>query len=172
MNRFSERSARVLALALIGLALTSVIANADGPQKSLLLGKGSVSQTRWGVLAHRDGGRQGGQRPCIEVVLLHRTSWGEGESRSNVCGALTRTSPPNIVSSSRGDGRKEVTVFGVAFESRIQSISVDLGPAGIRHFHLNFINAKQSKTAGLRRFRYQAFAVKGPFCLQGISGSC
>lgn len=138
--------------------------------KSVALGDGAIGSYRWGALAHRDHGREGGKRPCIQTIVLWREAWGVLEDDTTLCGALPRGGPPIILSSSHGEGERQVTVFALAFEPRIVSVTLDLGADEPMHLHLHRLNEKQARISGLRPFRYQSFDLKGPFCLHEVIG--
>ncbi|MGN6217092.1 MAG: hypothetical protein ACTHN7_09080, partial [Solirubrobacterales bacterium] len=91
-------------------------------------------------------------------------------SDDTVCGSLPRGGPPEIRTYSFGDGEDQVTIFALAFESRIVSVSLDLGEGGEKFVHLHTLNDRQKKISGLRSFRFRTFAVRGPFCLGEVFG--
>ncbi|HEV2791193.1 MAG TPA: hypothetical protein VGV69_07845 [Solirubrobacterales bacterium] len=169
--RQMRNSGVVFALCLSAIVL-GLSPSAGGQErfKTVLLDEGRLPSYRWGMLAHRDAGREGGRRPCVLVVIYQRASWGVLESDDKVCGPLPRGGPP-VISSYTFDGNpRDVTVFALAFEPRVASVALDLGEAGRRQVHLHVLNPRQSDIARLRPFRFQTFAIRGEFCLGEIVG--
>jgi hypothetical protein len=158
-----------IALVVLLVAMTALAPPVSGQARfrSIVLDEGALSGYRWGMVAHRDRGREGGRRPCITVIVYFGSGW---ESDDTVCGSLPRGGPPEIRSYSFGEGEDQVTIFALAFENRISSVSLDLGEGGEKLVHLHTLNERQRKIAGLRPFRFRTFAVRGPFCLGEVSG--
>lgn len=159
----------VAVAAILVLAAAALGDGGKGP-KRILLDEGARPGYRWGLLAYRDKGAEGGKRPCLLTIIYFKSSWGLGESDDTLCGPLPRGGPPVMLSYSFGSGEKEVTIFALAFERRVASIRVNLGEAGVRTIHLKILNKRQSQNAGLRPFRFGTFSVRGPSCLTEVSG--
>lgn len=169
------RVERNIALALAALAAGSLIVataavSDDHRPREIKLDEGALPSYRWGMLAHRDRGVGGGQRPCVVVIIYFRSSWGWSESDDTLCGSLSRGAPPDILSYSFGNDKKEVTIFALAFEDRVATVELDLGPAETMKTHLHLVNPRQEKIARVKAFRYGTFAIRGPFCLSGVTG--
>lgn len=165
---------KVGAVALVAMAALLIPAVAAGGgnkgPKRILLDEGARPGYRWGMLAYREKGVEGGKRPCLLTIIYFRSSWGVSESDDTSCGPLRRGGPPVLLSYSFGNGEDEVTIFAFAFERRVASIEVNLGEAGMRTIHLKILNERQSQNAALRPFRYRTFSVRGPSCLTEVSG--
>jgi len=136
---------------------------------------GKLSDFQWAVALASDGGEHGGQRPCVLAQLIDLASPGgpndfARERMFKACSPLTKTVPPNIVSLSVGEGKDEVSVFGMAFVPAIASVSLDFGSEGVTRVKLKELNDVQRRNAGLRSVRYAAFARVGPACLRQVTG--
>lgn len=162
------------AVALVAMATALVLAAAalgggKGP-KRILLDEGARPGYRWGMLAYRDMGAEGGRHPCLLTIIYFKSSWGLSESDDTFCGPLPRGGPPVMLSYSFSSGEKEVTIFALAFERHVASVRLNLGKAGTRAIHLKILNERQSQNAALRPFRFRTFSVRGPFCLTEVTG--
>jgi hypothetical protein len=154
---------------VLALAAAAFGGSVEGP-KRILLEEGARPGYRWGMLAYRDKGAEGGKHPCLLTFIYFRSSWGLSESDDTFCGPLPRGGPPVMLSYSFGNGEKEVTIFALAFERRVASIRLNLGEAGTRTLHLKILNERQSQNAALRPFRFGTFSVRGPACLTEVTG--
>lgn len=173
MEMMSWRKARTVALVAIALVLALAAAALGGGVKGpkrILLEEGARPGYRWGMLAYRDKGTEGGKRPCLLTIIYFRSSWGVSESDDTFCGPLPRGGPPVMLSYSFGSGEEEVTIFALAFERRVASIRLSLGEAGTRAIHLKILNKRQSQNAALRPFRFGTFSVRGSSCLTEVTG--
>lgn len=164
-----------IALTAVCIVLTVVVSTAGARPSRLglatvALGKGEESGFRWGVYAHRDKGQGGGKRPCITVRLLHREGQFVGESDSVICKALPPTGPFIILSESVGEGNSEFTVYGLAYALRVSKVALEFSSTGARTVQLHTLSQRQRRRAGLRRFRYGAFALRGDNCLEEVTG--
>jgi hypothetical protein len=159
-----------LAVGVVWLGLASSASGRD-ELKQVLLDEGARPSYKWGMLAHRGRGREGGRRPCIVVVILHRVpGFGVSESDDTLCGPLPKGGPPQIRSYIYGEGSDQLTIFALAFEPRIAWVHLDLGQVGKRSIYLHKLNRRQTELAHLRPFRFKTFSVKGPFCLGEVVG--
>jgi hypothetical protein len=158
-----------VAVAALLLAAGAHAGNGKAP-KRILLEEGARPGYRWGMLAYRDKGAEGGKHPCLLTIIYFKSSWGLSESDDTFCGPLPRGGPPVMLSYSFGSGEKEVTIFALAFERRVASIRLNLGEAGTRTIHLKILNERQTENAALRPFRFRTFSVGGPSCLTEVTG--
>jgi len=167
------REGRFAVLVCILVAAGAMVPAASGSTekpREVLLEEGTAPGYRWGMLAHRDGGVGGGQRPCIVTIIYFRSSWGWSESDDTECGPFPKGGPPDILTYSFGDGDDQLTVFALGFQRRIASVELDLGQAGTTKTRLHLVNSRQRKIAKISPFRYGTFAVRGPFCLAAVTG--
>jgi hypothetical protein len=165
------RKAGAVALVVVAvLMLAAVALGGNKDPKRISLDEGARPGYRWGMLAYRDKGAEGGKRPCLLTIIYFKSSWGFSESDDTLCGPLPRGGPPALLSYSFGSGEEEVTIFALAFERRVAFIKANLGEAGMRTIHLKVLNERQSQNAALRPFRFRTFSVRGPSCLTEVSG--
>lgn len=137
------------------------------------LNQGTLLQQEWAVGVIRDGGKQGGQRPCL-MISSADTRGPSGEEDfsgySKVCSALPPDGPPSILSVVAGEGSREVTVLGMAFVPQVASAYLDFGPYGHTRVKLKELNSVQMRTAGVRSIRYAALVFNGDRCLRQVKG--
>lgn len=162
---------------LSGLAFGCVllgIAYAGGSShRAVPLGSGILNGYEWRVAASRDGGRGGGQRPCLTISRAdikgnnaeHTFS---GFARS--CSALSSGGSPFVVSDTAGHGHREMTVFGMAVIPKVVVAYLDFGREGHMSMGLKLLNNRQQRISGVRPLRYVAFAFKGDRCLRQVKG--
>lgn len=155
---------------VVSIWLTSVgIVSATEPSgpRPVTLGSGKLSGFRWEVTLQRDAGARGGQRPCVGTGLVesHEPASLAFQRFLKVCGALTSSTPPNVVSLSVGKNEAELSVIGMAFASSVVTLRIDSGSLGEKELKLKLLNVKQAEVAHTRQIRFAAFAVKGSFCL-------
>lgn len=162
-------------LVLVFCAGIQQMAYAEHTQyRPVLLDHGTLLGYRWTIGLARDGGKKGGQRPCLmsQIVDTRRTGMGEadftGETRLKSCSVITPTGRPNNVNLTTGEGDREVTVFGMAFASKVTSADLDFGPGGHIRVRLKKLNSVQMRNSGVRSLRYAALALDGNQCLRQI----
>lgn len=172
-------SLRAKLIAVVSIASCVVfLPDASGqslPFRPVLLARGAFLQHDWAVGVVRHGGRGGKWRPCIlERVLDVESRGGEDdfsfESVAKVCARLPAGGPPNIVSLTAGDRRRELTVFGMAFAPSVRSVSLDFGADGVRQLPLKKVNKEQAQIAQVRPLRFAAFPIEGDPCLVQVKG--
>jgi hypothetical protein len=176
---FSFRA--ILAGVLLVLAFCAGIQQAahagHAQYRSLLLDQGTLLGYRWTIGLVRDGGRKGGQRPCLtsQIVDTRPTGMGEtdftGETRLKSCSIISPTGRPNKVNLTTDEGNREVTVLGMVFAPEAASADLDFGLGGHIRVRLKRLNSVQMRNAGVRSLRYTALALKGNQCLRQIKTS-
>lgn len=177
--------AGALLLALLGGAAMAT-AKADGSRETVGLGGGRLGEYLWKVEAMRQAGGPGSgpgaaQRPC----LLVGTKWQVGplnfrRSRNRDCAGadeLTATGPPLTAAGAQPStgGHPRLTAVGMIFAPAARQVQVTLAGGRSTTIHLRAPSPRQVREAGLERFRYAAFAVHGPWCVermvsQSVSG--
>jgi hypothetical protein len=75
-----------------------------------------------------------------------------------------------VLSATAGEGKKEITVFGVAFSPNVVTADLELDSGGHRRVKLKLLNRTQQRNAGVRSFSYGAFALSGNLCLHQVTG--
>lgn len=170
MSHRAAASVLVLVVLVYGGAIFAV-ANAEEPKSHpVLLGRGTLSDYAWSVAVARDSGKQGGQRPCL-IISQADTRSSEGFSGyTKNCSSLPSSGSPFILSDTAGEGKREMTVFGMAAVPKIASADLDFGLDGHMHVRLKQLNSVQQRNAAVRPLRYVAFALKGDRCLRQFKG--
>jgi hypothetical protein len=163
-------------LALLLCLLVPALALAQSEHiHPVLLKKGASLPYRWAVAVIRDGGKRGGERPCLLTQVVDTEAPSGAGSFGNVkelkvCSALPSSGPPNIVSLNVGSYGKEITVYGLVFTPAVRVAVLDFTRAGELTMPLRELNRIQRRNAGVRSARYGAFALSSNDCLRQISG--
>jgi hypothetical protein len=170
----------ILAWALLlpllgGAAMAS--AKAQASRETVGLGGGRLGEYLWNVEAMRPAGGPGSgpgaaQRPC----LLVGTKWQVGplnfrRSRNRQCAGtseLTATGPPLTAAGAQPStgGNPRLTAVGMIFAPAAHQVKVTLAGGRSTTIPLRLPSPTKVHDAGLERFRYAAFAVHGPWCVE------
>jgi len=171
MKRGVRHFGSTMLLSAVALTFVSSASCAErAAHHPVTLGHGLITKVRWGVEASRSSGKRGGKRPCIGVSVVK-----SGNSDQNfghltrICSALFPHRLPNIVTESTGVGSKTVTAVGIGFARQVMTAEIEFGTGLRRKISPKLLSIQQAQIAGVRRFRYAAFASKGVFCLKGAT---
>lgn len=160
------------AFALLALAVAPAAAAKPRPWTGLA--GGQVGDISWSVKAKRSAGRDGAgrggtRRPC----LLVGTKWQVGpfdyrRSKFRRCaptppGGLSPSEPPLIASGVQpgAGGAPRLTAVGMIFSPAARRVRATFSDGSRETIRLELPTPLQSQRAGLGRFRYAAFAVRG-----------
>lgn len=166
----------VAAAAVLALAPGSTAGAASGHDRWLGLAGGHIGHYSWTVETKPQTGVSGdtGSRPCLLVgTTLQIDPFNLLRSRNRQCagpGGISATDPPlvaNGVQPSSG-GPAEITVIGMIFPSAARRLRVTLAGGGTRTIELDRLSARQARAAGLKPFRYAAFAARGEWCAERL----
>jgi hypothetical protein len=158
------------ACGLCAAALASVASRAA--PRPIAFGEGATKDYRWVATVVRDGGRQGGKRPCVGITTIEsgskNSAHGPFEGHSSVCSALAPSAAPNIVSVSLSD--PEATIFAIGAASGVVRLQADVGELGHRTVSLKPLNSQQARNAQVRSSNYGVLVIKGHPCIEQITG--
>lgn len=158
-------------LALLALAVAP--AAAAKPSPWIGLAGGRVGDVVWSVKAKRSAGREGaGRRGTRRPCLLVGTKWQIGpfdyrRSKFRRCAPgsrrLSPAGPPLIASGVQpGAGAApRLTAVGMIFAPAARRVRATLSDGSGETIRLEVPTPLQARRAGLGRFRYAAFAVRG-----------
>jgi hypothetical protein len=176
MNRpIRIRCLGAITAALAIVAATALPASAEDPGETpwVGLGSGRMGDVLWAVRVAPPGGQASARdarphRPCLQVG----TKWELGRydyrrSRYQRCIAdSARLSPkeaPLIVSGAQASGNMHVrlTAVGMVFAPAARRVEVSLDDGSEMTIPLRRLSPSEERQAGVGRFRYAAFAVRG-----------
>lgn len=190
VSRFLGQFALSILAAGLTLALLAgaagASANSQASRDAIGLGGGRLGEYLWNVEAMRpDGARGSGPGSAQGPCLLVGTKWQVGplsfrRSRSRECAGsteLTATGPPLTAAGAQPStgAHPRLTAVGMIFAPAARSVQVTLAGGRSTTIRLRLPSSTQVHDAGLERFRYAAFAVHGPWCVErmvseGVSG--
>jgi hypothetical protein len=169
-NRQAATGPILFALVICSLFVGAASAASHRP---VSLASGARNGYQWEVGVVRDGGRQGGRRPCLVISTLDppgASSDGGFSGYTKGCSPLPPSGTPLIVTDTAGQGSRELMVFGMAITPRVVSAYLDFGSDGHMRVRLKQLNSEQQRNAGVRPLRYIAFSLKGDRCLREVKG--
>ena len=172
--------ASMLVVALLA-ALAAAPSSAGTPdsESGVGLGDGKLGDYVWSIKAKRPegpagAGPKGAKRPCLVVG----TTWQSGQfdvhrSKYRQCAddaGLTSSGPPLLASGMQPStgAAAEMTAVGMIFAPAARRVSITLDGGERETIPLQILNPAQAGVAGLRRFRYAAFAVRGTWCAERL----
>lgn len=176
MDRMRYRRATGSSIALALVICSSFLGAAYAGRANhhpISLKSGGLNGYRWNVVASRDSGKQGGKQPCLLISTSDRqASSGEAgfSGYTKGCSPLPRSGAPNVLSATVGEGKRETAVFGMAFSPKVATADLEFGSGEHRRVRLRSLTNTQQRNAGVRPFRYGAFAVRGNPCLRQVTG--
>jgi hypothetical protein len=169
----------LLAAALLAAAVATQASAASRAGGWVGLASGQVGDYVWSVKTKPSeggpsAGRDGAERPCIYVG----TTWEIGpysyrRSKYRQCagpGRLGPSEPPLIASGAQPStgANVDMTAVGMIFPSVARRVRVTLAGGQAKTIPLHQLSPGQARKAGLRRFRYAAFAVHGIWCAERL----
>jgi hypothetical protein len=181
-NRYLRPFASILAV-LAFLAMTALPASGEAPGDTpwVGLGAGRMGDVLWAVKVAPPSGSQAraGQPHAHRPCLLVGTKWELGRydyRRSNYqrCFAasarLSPTEAPLIVSGAQASGGMQVklTAVGMVFAPAARRVQVTLDDGSETTIPLRRLSPSEERKAGVGRFRYAAFAVRGSWSVARI----
>lgn len=149
------------------------------PSKAFaVLGEGVVRQTRWALYVYRGRGKEGAERPCLDLATIY-FGVGEGESFRNgtACGPLAPPAKRIVTTKADLQVQKKIdgpivgsSVLGMAVGSHVATLEVELDPDGKVVGKTRYLSARQAAKAHVRRFRYFTLARAKKICLDAVEG--
>ncbi len=176
------RGAPVLALAVIALAtaISSMgaatppdSAAASGPRTpSVHLASGRVGADNWSTSLRRESGVSTDNPAANALPCIAASSTGLTGGNTTVTCAfgrpLTPSAGPLWVTSSEpndADGGTAMTAVAMVFAPVTASLKATRLDGTVETVRLKRLTANQARKAGLKRFRYAAFATTGRWCV-------
>ena len=135
--------------------------------------------TRWAVYAYRDArrGRRAREEPCILLARITAQGMYHFSPGCGVPAPLpgSRSMP---VSVGMGDAHSNYpggpwvgeSFTGMTFAPEVARVRIEVEPGPAVALQTQYLSARQSKEAHVRRFRYVAFALPRDVCLGRLTG--
>lgn len=166
-------AASVLLVLAVGSLLLGAAYARQANHHPISLVRGALNGYQWTVAVARDGGGNGGQRPCLIISNSDTRAPGGDQDFSGFtrsCSALPNSGAPLLLSETAGEGSRAITVFSLAVSPKVTSAYLDFGSDGHRRVRLKQLNSVQQRNAGVRPLRYAALALQGDRCLRQLKG--
>lgn len=163
------------AVASLSCAVAPAGANASRPETWVGLGAGRIGNVQWSVKVARPSSSVGARdaesrRPCLLVGTERERSRFEYEkSKYRGCADrsthLAATDAPLVITGAQASSHMEVRLTAVGMVASPTARRIELTYEDGRQvtIHLQKPSPSQEQRARLSRFRYAAFAVKGPW---------
>jgi hypothetical protein len=162
------RGRAFLAGALSAAALAVSVSTATGAPDDgqVLVAKGHVGSHHWFVVAEPDGRRRG---ICFQIGLFN------GRPRRGV-DVVGQCSAPAVrrgivlveVGPDRSPGQPVLTVVGAAFDPEVAKVEVTALDGSVEMLDPHRLGRERTGGSQVGAFRYLAFAVRGPWCVDRL----
>jgi hypothetical protein len=141
-------------------------AGSPGANPTVLIGHGHFGQRHWFVLAAQDGNRKG---ICFETGAYVRTPR-NGVDGGGQCSApaVRRGILQTVTMPGASADTTAMTVVGGAFNMAVRSIEVTLFDGTTERLAPRKVSASRAGGSTVANFRYLAFAVRGPWCVERL----
>jgi hypothetical protein len=151
------------ALAMICLT-TMACAGARAAEEVVnVIGSGHVGGRSWTVEAAPDG-----KGVCFEVAVVGHTAWDENGRGQCSYPAVRRGILLVVSNRERRKSPPALTAVGAAFNRAVSKVVVTRFNGMKRVLRPRSLPGQEA-SASVRRFRYLAFAVKGPWCARSVA---
>jgi hypothetical protein len=136
-----------------------------------VLGEGSIHSRRWGVYAYRGSGRNGGQRPCIELVTLRQLSGGLDVANAGPeCGTVAPPPKHLPLVAWSSFGAVDSSVIGIAAGLSVTSVQLSVSGGAERVLGTQILSPAQARKANVRQFRFVATPLPVAGCIESLEG--
>ncbi len=160
------KKATAILIGFFLVACPAAAAGSPGVNPTVLIGHGHIGQRHWFVAAAQDGNRKG---ICFETGAYVRTPR-NGVDGGGQCSApavkrgILQTVP---MPGARAD-TTAMTVVGGAFNTAVKSVEVTLFDGTTELLSPRKVSASRAGGSTVANFRYLAFAVRGPWCVERL----
>lgn len=151
-------------LLFAALAVLLVAASAVGEaDEVVVIGHGQVNGYHWSAEAAPEG-----EGLCFEVAVFKPKAPEYGNGGGQCSFPARRRGILRVVPNSHKRGAPKVVAVGAVFNRAVAAVRVVDFKGRVKHLRLHLL--KQARAADvLRKFKYSAFAVAGPWCVRTLT---
>lgn len=155
---------RRLFVGLVAAAAMLLAATTAGGEVNevVVVGHGRVNGYGWSVEVESEG-----NSICFEVGVFRPKAPEYGSGRGQCSSPARRRGILFVVSNSHRRGAPKVIAVGAAFNRAVASVKVVDFKGHIKHLRMHRLSQEQA--AEVRKFKYVAFAVPGPWCARTLT---
>jgi hypothetical protein len=157
---------RKLSVALITAAVMLLAATTAGGEVNevVVVGHGRVSGYGWSVETSPEG-----NSICFEVGVFRPKAPEYGSGGGQCSSPARRRGILFVVSNSPRHGPLKAVAVGAAFNQAVAAVRIVNFKGHINHLRLHRLSRAEVQSAELRKFKYIAFAVPGPWCARTLT---
>ncbi|MGN6815199.1 MAG: hypothetical protein ACTHK3_03840 [Solirubrobacterales bacterium] len=140
-----------------------VVAPAEGEiDEVAVVGHGRVNGYGWSVETAPEG-----NSICFEVGVFRPKAPEYGSGEGQCSSPARRRGILFVISNSHRHGAPKVVAVGAAFNRAVAAVKVVNFKGKVNHLRMHHLD--QTHVAELRKFKYIAFAVAGPWCARTLT---